>query len=468
MNIAKKLKRSIVFLLKLILFASLFTIFFSIFSIDNPWLFDLSRTSGVTMVTFVVLGTALMSVYGGYAIGVQKSKPIIYSMVLATIITDFVTHFQLCIMNAGEQKNNHFVYEAPHLLLLVIVLQILAIVVLTYAGNYIYFSIEPPENSCVISSSKESLGEIIPKIGKFKKQYKINEIISSSSPDILDAIDRNHTIFLYNIPISQRTELVEYCFQNNKDLYYNFDISDVVSMGAKFMTIDDASMVAHPVKELTIEQRTVKRLIDIIFSFIGTIITLPIMLICAMAIKIDDGGKVFYRQKRMTKDEKVFEVLKFRTMREAGSINISVTENDDRITRVGHILRKFRVDELPQLLNILAGEMSIVGPRPEMLENVEKYTNQLPEFSYRLRAKAGLTGLAQISGKYNTSPKDKLVLDLMYIERFSIWQDIKIIFQTFTVLFKADDSTQAFKEDTVYDFDSSPAQNIKKDESRNT
>ena len=162
---------------------------------------------------------------------------------------------------------------------------------------------------------------------------------------------------------------------------------------------------------------------------------------------------MLYKQKRLTKYGRVFEVYKFRTMKEENSVNKSVTENDDRITKVGRVLRKFRIDELPQLINILNGDMTVVGPRPEMLENVEKYTEELPEFSYRLRMKAGLTGLAQISGKYNTSPKDKLVMDLMYIENYSIWQDFKLIFQTITVFLKASESTAAFGKEDLYDFD---------------
>lgn len=453
MTMARKLKGTIVFLLKISLFICLFLLFFFIFSIDNPWLMKLSRTSGVTMVTFAVVGIALMSVFGGYAIGVQKSKPIIYNLSLATILTDLVTHLELSIMNAGPSKYNHFVYETPHLLLLVMVLQVLVITCFAYLGNFVYFSIEPPEQCCVIAASRQGLSHIIPKIQRFKKQYAITHIVRYTNPDIYEIINASDTVFLYDIPVNERQVLVEYCYQNNKNINYNFEMVDVVSMGAKTVTIDDKSLVTHVVKDMTFEQRVVKRLMDIFIAVVGILVTSPIMLASAIAIKCGDGGKVLYRQKRLTKYGRVFQVLKFRTMKEAGAVNRSVEEHDDRITKVGHVLRKFRLDELPQLFNILKGDMTMVGPRPEMLENVAKYTEALPEFSYRLRAKAGLTGLAQISGKYNTSPKDKLVLDLTYIENYRIWLDIKILFRTFTVFLKASESTEAFKQAESFSFD---------------
>lgn len=458
----KKWKRTIVFVLKMFLFIFLFAIFFGVFGTKNPWLFRLNRTSGVTMLTFAVLGISLMSVYGGYAIGTQKSKPIIYSMSLATVITDFVTHLELSIMNTSEKNNPTFVYERPYLLLLVVVLQVLTIMLFTYLGNFIYFSLEPPEKCCVISSSRQSLGHIIPKIARFRKQYEIDEIVRYDSPQVLDVISRNDTVFLYDVPSKERMDLIDFCYQQQKNIYYNFEMVDVVSQGAKYVTLDDKSLVMHTAKDLTMEQRIVKRLTDIFISLVALILLSPLMLVCAAAIKLEDHGKVFYKQKRLTKYGRVFEVYKFRTMKEENSIHKSVTENDDRITKVGKVLRKYRIDELPQMLNILKGDMTVVGPRPEMLENVEKYTSELPEFAYRLRMKAGLTGLAQISGKYNTSPKDKLVMDLMYIENYSIWQDFKLIFQTITVFFKASESTEAFGTEELYDFDEDREENRRK------
>ena len=359
MHMIKKLKRTIVFILKIALFASLFGIFFGIFGINNPWLFNFSRTTGVTMVTFVVLGIALMSVYGGYAVGSQKSRPIVHSMALATVITDLVTHLQLSIMNTSEKNNDHFVYETPHLLLLVMVLQVLVIIFFAYFGNYVYFSIEPPERCCVISSSSQSLGHIIPKILRFKKQYEIDEIVRYDAQNVLDVISRSDTIFLYDVPTKERTDLIDFCYQKQKNIYYNFEMIDVVSQGAKYVTLDDKSMVMHMAKDLTFEQRVIKRLMDLSISIVALILTSPIMLACAIAIKAEDGGKVFYKQKRLTKYGRVFEVYKFRTMKEENSIHKSVTADDDRITRVGRVLRKFRVDELPQLLNILKGDMTV-------------------------------------------------------------------------------------------------------------
>ena len=213
-------------------------------------------------------------------------------------------------------------------------------------------------------------------------------------------------------------------------------------MNSEFYLLDDISMLNYNVKGLTMEQRIFKRGFDVILSVFMCILTSPIWIVSAIAIKLHDGGSILFKQDRATINGKIFQVYKFRTMKENVE-NRSVTDDDDRITKPGKILRKIRMDELPQLLNILKGDMSFVGPRPEMVENVEAYTDELPEFKYRLRVKAGLTGYAQISGKYNTTPKDKLMMDMMYIENYTVFKDIQLLFQTAIVLLKSD-STEAF------------------------
>lgn len=452
MKILKRFKSTIVMLIKFALFTMLFAIFFLIFGIENAWLLHMSRTAATTMLTFLVLGSASMSIYGGYRIGIYKSKPIISSMTLSTVITDFVTYIQLCIMNTNSANNQTFRFENFHLLLLILCLQFIVIVGFAYFGNYIYFFINSPEKCCVITTSKTALNSVVPKIKKYRKQYEITDMILFTSPDLFDIIDRCDTVFVYDVPISSRTMIVEYCYSKNKNIYYNFEMCDVVALRGRTAILDDKPLYASQVKELTFEQKAVKRAFDVFFSVLGLIILSPLFALCAILIKAEDGGKVLFKQKRATKDGKIFSVYKFRTMKEKNSVNRSVTSDDDRITKVGNLLRKFRIDELPQLINIIKGDMSIVGPRPEMVENVDEYEDKLPEFSYRLRVKAGLTGHAQIAGKYNTSPKDKLVLDLMYIEKYSLWLDFKLIFQTLTVFFKAAESTEAFGHGEEFEF----------------
>ena len=453
MSILHRFQKTVVFILKATLYILLGATFFLILGTEHVWLLNLSRTAGVTLVTFCVLEIALVSVFGGYAIGRLKSKPIITSLSLATLATDVVTHLQLCIMNVNENNNDHFVYESPLLLLLVMVIQVAIIILLTYIGQWTYFTINPPEKCCVITSSVESLNNIMPKIMRYKKQYDVVDMVHYTSENVFDIINRSDTVFLYDVPSNYRVLLSEYCYSKTKNIYFNFEMTDIVTLGAKSSLLDDKPMVSAVVRDLTFEQRLVKRTMDIVVSLAGLVVLGPIMLLIALLINLDDGGAVFFRQRRATKGGKRFEVYKFRTMKEAGSINLSARTDDDRITRVGKYLRKFRVDELPQLINILKGEMSLVGPRPEMVENVDKYTEELPEFSYRLRVKGGLTGYAQIAGKYNTSPKDKLVLDLMYFEKYSLWLDFKLIMQTLTVFFRASDSTKGFeKEKNKYQF----------------
>ncbi len=453
MNILQKAQRTIIFLIKTLMYVLLIGTFFIIFSTEYSWLIHLSRTTGVTFVTFCVLEVSLVSIYGGYAIGRLKSKPIITSLSLATIVTDLVTHLQLCIMNVNENNNEYFVYESPDLLILVILIQLALIFLFTYVGQAVYFGINKPERCCVITNSEIALNTIMPKIKRYRKQYNVTDMIHFTSPNVYDIMSECDTIFIYEVPTKQKVLFTEFCYANNKNVYTSFEMSDIMVMGGKSIFLDDKPMVSAVMRDLTFEQRFVKRAMDIVISLVGIILTGPIMLGAAALIKMEDGGKVFFRQKRATKGGKLFDVYKFRTMTEVDSTNESAKDNDKRITKVGKYLRMFRIDELPQFFNILKGDMSVVGPRPEMVENVSKYTAELPEFSYRLKVKGGLTGYAQIVGKYNTSPKDKLVLDLMYIEKYSLWLDFKLIMQTVTVLFKASDSTKGFgKTEKKYEF----------------
>jgi exopolysaccharide biosynthesis polyprenyl glycosylphosphotransferase len=279
-------------------------------------------------------------------------------------------------------------------------------------------------------------------------KYHITKLIHESAG--VEAISREiadfDAVILTDLTAEIRNDLLKYCYHHEIRTYVAPKLSDIIFDGGRDITLFDTPLRLVKGKGLTPMQRLYKRLMDIVLSLIALVVALPILMIVAIAIKLEDGGPVFYKQKRATIHGKKFNILKFRSMivdAEKEGKSIPATQGDPRITKVGKIIRATRIDELPQILNILKGDMSIVGPRPERVEHVEEYTRELPEFSYRLKVKGGLTGYAQIYGKYNTSAYDKLRLDLMYIENYTFLLDIKLILMTIRVMFSKD-STEGF------------------------
>ncbi len=446
----RKLENSILFLIKLTLNVLLFVIFYGAYAKSNWQLLNISRTSGVVIATYLVTSYMFSNIYGRCDIGKRKSKPIVHSLFLMILFTDILSMLMLSVMNTNEKNNRTFMLEQPALLIPILIAQVIVILIAAYGGNKLYFTLFDPEDCIVITSSQRSLNEVIRGINKYKLQYKITKIADYRDCNLKEHISKHDTVFVYDVPITERTKIVEYCYQNMKNVFFNPDMHDVIETNAKHVILDDVSMLGNYSKGLTLEQKFVKRVTDIFLSILALVLTSPIMLIVVIAIKLEDGGSVIFKQNRATIGGKIFSVYKFRTMREDVE-NYSVIENDERVTKVGKLLRRYRIDEIPQFINVLKGDMSVVGPRPEMLANIFNYTSVLPEFEYRLRVKAGITGYAQIAGKYNTSPKDKLILDLMYIEEYSLWLDIKLLFQTVMVILKKD-STEAFKKEEEYIF----------------
>jgi len=243
------------------------------------------------------------------------------------------------------------------------------------------------------------------------------------------------------------------CYDDRKDVMCKAQLQDIMLCNANPAIVDDAAFLAMEYNKITAFQRFFKRAGDIAVSACALVLLSPFIALISLLIKAEDGGPVIFRQSRLTADGQTFVIRKFRTMTphsEHDPVQVSITVDDPRITKVGAFLRRFRLDEIPQFYNILKGDMSLVGPRPEMLSNIAQYKTQLPSFVYREKMKAGLTGYAQIEGRYNTSAEDKLMLDMMYIESFSIWLDIKLLLRTFTVFTKKD-STQGFKRAPVQD-----------------
>ncbi|HPF88148.1 MAG TPA: exopolysaccharide biosynthesis polyprenyl glycosylphosphotransferase [Candidatus Limiplasma sp.] len=429
------------------LYGFVFLTFFLLLSITNPQIVNYSRTAAITMATFVIVLVILTNVYGGYRLGISKPRSVFFSILITVILTDIVTYIQLQIMNVNPYNNPHLMLLGEDFLLLcsILILQTGIIFFFVKLGHYFYFKINPPERCCIIASSQEQADHIAEKINSFSQKYKLCDMLHYNCDDVYDTIKDHDVIFLSGIPDTEEAQIEAFCYKYGKSMYLLAELEDVIISSSSQIVIDDTPFLYTHRVEPSLIQRFIKRMMDIVISTLGIVLLSPLMLAAAISIKLTSKGPVFFRQERATINGKIFRIIKFRTMYDQNSQSVeeSAFENDERITKSGRVLRKYRIDELPQLFNVFTGDMSVVGPRPEMLINVDRYTREVPEFEYRKRMKAGLTGLAQIDGKYNTAPKDKVILDLLYIEQFSLSLDIKLMLRTITVFFRRD-STEGF------------------------
>lgn len=430
------------------MYVLLFLSFFAILSITNPQIINLSRTAATTMATFAIILFILTLVYGGYNIREKKTRSVFASIFISTLLTDIITYFQLQIMNVNPANNDRLVLGGEDLMLLccVIGLQIGLIYFFVSVGYRFYFKVTPPQKCCIITSSQEQAAHVAQKIATHRRRFTLCEVVHYECPDVKTTIQQNDAVFLAGIPDTEEAQLKNLCYSLNKSMYLLAELEDVIISTAEQNIIDDTAFLYIHRVDPTLLQRFIKRAMDLLISSLGLVLVSPLMVIAALSIFFTSKGPVFFRQDRKTIDGNIFTIFKFRTMYvedRASCAQVSAQANDHRITPVGRVLRKYRIDELPQLFNVLVGDMSIVGPRPEMLENIAKYEMEVPEFKYRQQMKAGITGLAQIDGKYNTTPKDKAILDLLYIENFSLMMDIKLMLRTVTIFFRRD-STEAF------------------------
>lgn len=436
-------------MLRLLIYGLLMALFFGAMAVNNWQIRHMSRTLASMILTYVAMAFAMHAVYGGYAVGKKKSKPIISSMSLATLVTDVVTYGQLQIMNVNDDMHHRLMLFGPDFpwLCLCMVLQVVVIFFWVRMGNNVYFTITPPKRCLVVLGDAREEESMRRKIGVYRLQWRVEKVVMWDDPNLDAYIHAAEIVFLGSLPGSLKLELLHTCYELNRDVICKAQLEDIMLSTATQMVVDDAPFLEMAARKMTLSQRMIKRAMDIFVSAVVLVLLSPLLGVIAVCIKLDDGGPVMFKQKRVTVAGMKFTIRKFRTMKvgSAKDVQYSVSHNDPRITRVGRVLRRWRLDELPQFYNILIGDMTLVGPRPEMLDNVKRYKRQLPAFAYREKMKAGLTGYAQIEGRYNTTPEDKLMLDLMYIESFSIWTDVKLLFRTITVFFKKD-STDGFEQ----------------------
>lgn len=438
-------------LLKIMIFINiiLITVPFSVawlqYYADRTWAPFYAKGNYVIIALFFLIYLTYGHVYDAFLVSLNRATEMVYAQSLAAFISDVILYVICWLLT----KRLPTVWP----MILVFIGQIVLSGIWSLSVRNLYFKVYPPRRTVVIYDARHGLEELVEEYGldlKFDIQATISvkEYFESMEAH-MQGID---SVFLCGIHSHERNMILKYCVREGIEVYVIPRIGDVLMSGAKRVHMLHLPILQVNRYNPSIEYVAIKRFMDIVVSGVFLIIFSPVMFVTAIAIKMCDKGPVFYKQCRLTKDGKQFQVLKFRSMaidaEKDGIARLSTGENDDRITPVGRVIRKVRIDELPQLINILKGEMAIVGPRPERPEIAAQYEKDLPEFALRLQAKAGLTGYAQVYGKYNTTPYDKLQMDLMYIAKPSLLEDLRIIFATIKILFLSN-STEGIEKGKV-------------------
>ena len=414
----------------------LFFCFFLLFSKLNEAEYSFRYNYYVTILYGVII-IFFNRTYNSYLLGYSRIRALVFGQFLTQLLS--IISVYLLISIAWRTFRNPLIF-IPMLLL-----QLLLDVVWSYFGNALFYKLHGKHKTLLIyrkAIDKVRFGTVKGK--PFERMYNITDELQydGSFSELKDKLKGYDTIFVAGVNSRCRNGILKYCKENDVHGLFLPHIGDSIMQDAKHIHAFDTPIMTISRKELDPEFAIIKRLFDIISSGIAIILLSPIILITALVIHFYDGGPAFYRQTRLTRDGKEFQILKFRSMKvdaeKDGIARLSQGENDDRVTPIGRIVRRYRLDEIPQLINIFKGDMSVVGPRPERPEIAEQYYLSMPEFKLRLQVKAGLTGYAQVYGKYNTSPYEKLEFDLLYINNMSIFIDIQLCFATLMTLFKKD------------------------------
>lgn len=389
------------------------------------------------IVLYGVIVYIMSKLFGALKVGYMRVLDVIISQILSVVCTNVIAYLQLALI--GRWK---FMSHAGPMLGLTAV-NLAVVIVWVIFMRWIYTRIYPPRQVIMIYDS-DNPEKLLKNISSRKDKYVISEAVylGSGMDYIKERILHYQGVIVGDMPSHERNLLVKYCFEKNIRCYCSPKISDIMIMSSEKIHMFDTPLLLFRNRGLTVEQQAIKRVFDVAVSLLMLVILSPLMVLIALLIKLYDGGPVFYTQERLTQNGRIFHVYKFRSMRVDSEKNGArlAMKNDSRVTPVGKVLRNIHFDELPQLFNIIRGDMSLVGPRPERPEIAALYEEEIPEFSYRLKMKAGLTGYAQVYGKYNTTPYDKLKLDLTYIENYSFFLDLQLIATTVKILFQKENT----------------------------
>lgn len=384
-----------------------------------------------------------VKLYYANKIGLYRLTELVFFQILSFGIADFILFVETIFWFHGMSRIEIIYF------LSVFAVQVFAITLAIFICNRLFAKFDEPKKILVIyggknhtdgkENSEADYRELLEKINAKKYRYKVIGCISDNEPlEVMKShISLCDSLYLYEAEEKVQKELVMYCNQVEKNIYITQDIEEWIVRGFEVSHTFDTPFLRNKKSPVSWYYPIIKRSFDIVLSSIGLLLTFPLMLVIALCIKLYDHGPVLYSQVRLTKDHREFSIYKFRSMivdAEKQGIRLAA-KGDSRITPVGNILRRTHLDELPQLINIFKGDMSFVGPRPERPEIEKMYVEKIPEFSLRLNVKAGLTGYAQVFGKYNSTPEDKLKLDILYINQRSLLLDIKLIFYTVKTMF---------------------------------
>lgn len=385
--------------------------------------------------------------YGAFKIGYLRTGEVLFSQIFGTSCATILAYAQISLLIGW--------LVSPIPLLITMILDVIVCCVCTCLGHSFYRMVYPPKKLILIHGNRDIRG-IQYKFDMRKDKYDIVKSmdITQGFESIIKEVENQYDgIIIWDIPNEDRNRLIKYCYTNSIRVYTMPKITDIIVRGSEQLHLFDTPILLTREYSLTVGQRIIKRVIDLICSILLCVITLPITLTTAVIIRLYDGGPVFYKQTRCTKGLKEFSIYKFRSMKvdaEKDGVARLATQNDSRITPIGKFIRMVRIDELPQLFNIIKGDMTFIGPRPERPEIITKYMEEIPEFGLRTKVKAGLAGYAQVYGKYNTTPYDKLKLDLVYILNYSTWLDLKLMLLTLKILFSPE-STEGVSEADILD-----------------
>lgn len=398
----------------------------------------------VVALLYCLVSVLFIRVYRGYAVSIISRNEIIYSQSLGLFLCNCVAYILLVLLCEK--------LVTPLPLLGLQLAQMLAVFLWARVACWMDAAFSQPEKTVIVYRSKEDLAKVR-SMYRFEQKYHVVDVIENPKRyyDATVKLDGIKTVFIVGVDATVRNGILKHSLDENINAFVIPKVGDIILRGSKMHISGDEAFLRVNRSSLPLEQAIIKRAIDIVISLLGLIILSPIMAVTAIAIKCNDGGPALYRQKRLTRNGEVFEILKFRTMRvdaEKDGVARLAAEGDDRITSVGRVIRRYRIDELMQLVNVLRGDMSLVGPRPERPEIAAQYEKIMPAFSLRLQVKAGVTGYAQIYGKYNTEPYEKLQMDLVYINNMSIFEDLKLLMATVKVLFMRE-STEGVGEEQV-------------------